>query len=292
VSFKLCSGSNLEGFAMGKLEHVGVSDDQLVGQNTRGSQARANKDNVSALYNVGSVPVFVSSRPDSGHQNKALRDLLFAKRARQRTETNWTQRGGWHSGKRLAEWTEPEIQALTEWMRCEVNRMLVDGGLLPADATPPIWDIEAWAAISPPEMGYHAAHNHIQKGFQWSGVYYVDDAECGRKDCGGALIIEDRSGVPYYNPKGNAAFPRERRIRPQAGQFVLFPAYTYHRVEKHTGPRDRTAIACNFYSSDFAIDMYPSMVPPPNWRWKHLPGPMLLLKRAERGFRRFLPGRA
>jgi len=107
----------------------------------------------------------------------------------------------------------------------------------------------AWMNINPPG-GFNAPHTH--PGAHWSGVYYVSQPGVEEGSSGMIEFLDPRSDLPHWRILDAKAFRPKRRLRPAAGEIVLFPSYLVHWVYPNETFEERISIAFNatFRKSD------------------------------------------
>lgn len=99
-----------------------------------------------------------------------------------------------------------------------------------------------WMNVNPLN-GYNAPHTH--PGAHWSGVYYVSQPETDDGDSGKIKFVAPRVDLPHWEILQTSAFRLKRRIRPSAGEIVLFPSYLLHWVYPNEMDEDRVTVAFN-----------------------------------------------
>lgn len=99
-----------------------------------------------------------------------------------------------------------------------------------------------WMNVNPLN-GYNAPHTH--PGAHWSGVYYVSQPETDDGDSGMIEFVAPRVDLPHWEILQTSAFRLKRRIRPAAGEIILFPSYLLHWVYPNEMDEDRVTIAFN-----------------------------------------------
>jgi uncharacterized protein (TIGR02466 family) len=118
--------------------------------------------------------------------------------------------------------------------------------------TPPSWEpalLEAWYNVSRADS-YFVGHNHLGKGWHWSGVYYVCADLTQSNE--GRLIFEHKTkhydlgpapiaGIAHLAGRPNC----EVAVEPEEGLLVFFPSSLMHRVESFSGNGVRISIAFN-----------------------------------------------
>jgi uncharacterized protein (TIGR02466 family) len=100
----------------------------------------------------------------------------------------------------------------------------------------------AWMNANPPGS-YNAPHTHPMA--HWSGVYYVSQPKAVKKFSGMIEFLDPRSDLPNWRILGGSAFLPKRRIRPEAGELIIFPSYLSHWVHPNDSHEERVTIAFN-----------------------------------------------
>ncbi len=188
-----------------------------------------------------STPIITDTIDNAGAINAALEPLILARRREDKGIVRSNTGGGWHSDTRLLHWAADAVRTV-------VARMveLADAHVHDAQAKPGQrrgWMLEGWANVN--ETGAaNAPHSH--GACFWSAVYYVriDEGE------GGEIVLTDPRlpAIEMHAPFlffRNAGGERTIRIRPQAGQILLFPSWVVHAVTPWQGKGLRISLAIN-----------------------------------------------
>jgi uncharacterized protein (TIGR02466 family) len=188
-----------------------------------------------------STPIIVDQVENSEAINAALEPLILERRRVDKGMVRSNTGGGWHSDTKLLRWASDAVRPV-------VARMveLADAHVFDAQARPGQrrgWMLEGWANVN--ETGAaNAPHSH--GACFWSAVYYVriDEGE------GGEIVLTDprMPGIEMHAPFlffRNAGGERLIRIRPQAGQILIFPSWLVHSVTPWRGEGLRISIAIN-----------------------------------------------
>lgn len=234
------------------------------------------------------TPLFVWRWEEADARKAQLLDAIRSRRANSPGVVK-TNRKGWHSETDLPAWPEPGIGELVRW----ATRCVGDGSSSWRDAEaarpgslPGPWRVSGWANVNPPG-GHNVSHTHAQRNWHWSACYYVDLPDIARDDVGGALVLEERG--TGLRPRGGEPYSRQHRYIPSEGELVVFPAWLYHRVEPHAGPRDRVSIAFNFHHP--ALEQSRLWEHRPRIWWRKFPGIMRQIS-ARRGTQDWSEGAA
>lgn len=104
--------------------------------------------------------------------------------------------------------------------------------------------------------GYFPHHNHPLAS--WSLVYCAHPGDDDAPDFeAGHLVFDDPRGTAsMYLDTANRSLRREFsfdavRIRPAAGDLLIFPSYIHHAVEPYAGTLPRVSVAANFWFATF-----------------------------------------
>jgi uncharacterized protein (TIGR02466 family) len=169
---------------------------------------------------------------------------LLAEAARLRAEVVGVQksnRGGWHSEGNLFDSVTPCIQKLRAVAVASVMDVTrsVTRKVDPQDLT---LKISGWMNANPPGA-FNAPHTH--PGAHWSGVYYVSQPAVEEGTSGMIEFLDPRSDLPNWRIFRAKPFRPKRKIRPKAGEIVLFPSYLTHWVYPNETDEERVTIAFN-----------------------------------------------
>lgn len=152
-----------------------------------------------------------------------------------------SNRGGWHSKGNLFDHPAPPMQQLAGLARdavLEATRK-VTTKVAPEDLRLKIF---AWMNMNPPG-GFNAPHTH--PGAHWSGVYYVNQPEIETGTSGMIEFLDPRTDLPNWRLLKAPAFRPKAKIRPEAGEMILFPSYLVHWVYPNESDDERVTIAFN-----------------------------------------------
>ena len=188
---------------------------------------------------VFATPIVTDELADAEQLNAALEAAILA-RMDAEPGIKRSNVGGWHSKGDLLQWAgdagQRLVQHAIELARASTTN--IQGG--------PVgnrWRVEAWANVS---AGGHSNLAHVHGGAFWSVVYYVRVGE----GAGGQLVFNDprMPGLRMYAPalrfKGSGP-EQVARLRPKAGQMLMFPAWLSHGVDPWDGDESRISIAMN-----------------------------------------------
>ncbi len=169
---------------------------------------------------------------------------LLAEGARMRALSEGVQksnRGGWHSDGNIFDSSSPCIQRLYDTARASVFEATrhVTSKVAPGDLR---LKISGWMNMNPPG-GFNAPHTH--PGAHWSGVYYVNQPAVEEGTSGMIEFLDPRSDLPNWRLLRAKAFRLKRKIRPEAGEIVMFPSYLVHWVYPNETDSERVTIAFN-----------------------------------------------
>lgn len=178
--------------------------------------------------------------PDHEALNSAL--LEEGCRLRQHDEgVSKSNRGGWHSKGNLFDNTTDciaEVRDLATQAIHEATRKIN------AKVDPETLRLKlfAWMNANPPG-GFNAPHTH--PGAHWSGVYYVSQPETEDGTSGMIEFLDPRTDLPNWRLLQAPAFRLKRKLRPAAGEIVIFPSYLVHWVYPNETDEERVSIAFN-----------------------------------------------
>jgi uncharacterized protein (TIGR02466 family) len=185
------------------------------------------------------TPVIIGAVDDAESLNTEL-ETVIRKRMKADKGVIKSNIGGWHSKTDLFEWTGEAGQRVAQSIIELANAHTVG---IQGKSVNIRWRLAGWANVSGP---MHSNQAHIHPAAYWSAVYYVRIGE----GAGGHLLLHDprmpalRMHAPGLRFKdcGPDAFAR---VKPAAGQIVLFPSWLSHSVEPWEGDSERISIAIN-----------------------------------------------
>lgn len=169
---------------------------------------------------------------------------LLAEGARLRALDEGVQksnRGGWHSDGNLFENPAACIQTLLDMAETAIWRMTESVGSRVDTQTLDL-RISGWMNANP-KGGFNAPHTH--PGAHWSGVYYVSQPAVEDGNSGMIEFLDPRSDLPNWRILRAKPFRPKRKIRPEAGEMILFPSYLVHWVYPNETDHERVTIAFN-----------------------------------------------
>ena len=152
-----------------------------------------------------------------------------------------SNRGGWHSSGNFFEHDAPCCQELAGLAR----EAVIEGTrAIGAKADPEDLRLKlfAWMNVNPPG-GFNAPHTH--PGAHWSGVYYVSQPAVEEGTSGMIEFLDPRSDLPNWRLLKAPPFRLKKKIRPAAGEIVLFPSYLVHWVYPNETGDERVSVAFN-----------------------------------------------
>lgn len=86
---------------------------------------------------------------------------------------------------------------------------------------------------------------HDHGGTLLACSYYIKSP----KNCGDLLMVDPRGGVNWeWLREGNVSGIKYKRVVPEEGKLILFPAYVMHMVEINRSEQTRISLATNIYS--------------------------------------------
>lgn len=193
------------------------------------------------------TPVARFQLPNAGEINPGLEKAILAREASDKSGKR-SNIGGWQSADNLIDWPEPDVKELVDSMRCAVlNMVSIVARVTVFEAA---INLVAWANINR-SGAFNQVHTH--PGNHWSGVYYVVAGDFGADDIEypGQLQIHDprERADMYWHPR--APYGKPVRIKPSAGQMVLFPSWLAHSVNVFYSDTTRISIAFNAQALNF-----------------------------------------
>jgi uncharacterized protein (TIGR02466 family) len=178
------------------------------------------------------------------HGHEALDEALLAHGERLRGDSQGvakSNRGGWHSEGNLFDDPADPVQTLRQ---AAVLSVMEATRSVTAKVDPERLEMKlfAWMNMNP-TGGFNAPHTH--PGAHWSGVYYVRQPKVEAGNSGMIEFLDPRSDLPNWRLLQSKAFRPKRKIRPEAGEIVLFPSYLVHWVYPNEAGGERVTIAFN-----------------------------------------------
>ncbi len=195
-------------------------------------------DSVSELF---VTPLLRRLCPGAEAANPRLREIIL-ERERNAPGINRSNVGGWQSDRQLLEWPYPEIAGVRDWIIEAVKQVTghTFGGH-PVRLSGSV-QIVAWANVLR-RGNFNRVHNH--PGMSWSGVYYVDLGGAPRSEDDGTIeLVDPRSAANMVATPGRP-FDQKVRVRPGAGEIILFPSWLQHFVNPYEGDDVRISIPFN-----------------------------------------------
>ncbi len=137
-----------------------------------------------------------------------------------------SNRGGWHSEGNLFDSAAPCITRLRA-AAVEAVHEATRKAKAKVDPESLALKLFGWMNMNP-NGGFNAPHTH--PGAHWSGVYYVAQPAVEEGNSGMIEFLDPRSDLPNWRLLGAKSFRPKRKIRPDAGEIVIFPSYLVHWV--------------------------------------------------------------
>ena len=151
-----------------------------------------------------------------------------------------SNRGGWHSSGNLFDHEADSIATLRDMAEAAVlNATRIITKLDPSTLRLKLF---GWMNANPPG-GFNAPHTH--PGAHWSGVYYVSQPEVEEGNSGMIEFMDPRSDLPNWRILQARTFSAKKKIRPEAGDLILFPSYLLHWVYPNETESERVTVAFN-----------------------------------------------
>lgn len=186
------------------------------------------------------TPLLRYSVPDHVALNRGL--LEAGARLRAVSEgAEKSNRNGWHSEGNLFKEPDEPVQRLRQIAKAAVLDATAKIRAK-ADLSALSLKMSGWMNANPPG-GFNAPHTH--PGAHWSGVYYVSQPEVETGNSGMIEFLDPRSDLPNWRVLGAPAFRGKKKLRPAAGEMILFPSYLLHWVYPNEADGERISIAFN-----------------------------------------------
>ncbi len=187
-----------------------------------------------------STPLMRFQLPD--HETLSAELMIEGERLRSESQgVSKSNKGGWHSEGNLFSSDVPCIVKLRQAAENAVSQMTYKVTRT-QDHMAHRLKLFAWMNVNPPG-GLNAPHTH--PGAHWSGVYYVSQPKVETGTSGMIEFLDPRSDLPNWRLLRAKAFRLKKRIRPAAGEMVIFPSYLVHWVYPNETSEDRVTIAFN-----------------------------------------------
>ena len=187
-----------------------------------------------------STPLITFDVPDHAALNTALLGAIDKLRAGSegvRISNRW----GWHSEVDLFNRPENPFKDL-----CAIiakNAIGATRAISPElDLTKIGVKATGWININQ-RHAYNVPHAH--GGYTWSGVYYVRQPDTDSKNGGMIEFIDARMGFIHRDGPTPGFLKTRHRVRPRAGQMILFPSWLVHWVYPNESDEERITIAFN-----------------------------------------------
>ena len=211
-------------------------------------------DGISELF---VTPLFRRLYPGAAALNRRLGEIVL-ERERTAPAHNRSNVGGWQSERDLLEWPHPELATLRDWVvgaLKEVTRYSLGGRPLKIGGS---LQVMAWANVLR-RGNYNRVHNH--PGRSWSAVYYVTLGGEPMSDADGLIELVDPRGAANMVATLGRPFDQKVRLRPRAGEMILFPSWLQHYVNPYEGNDVRISIALNISTQNLRLEEAPAAAP-------------------------------
>ncbi len=206
-------------------------------------------DCVSELF---ATPFLCRYYPDTGSLNKRLREIVLERERRSPAPSAMSNVGGWQSAKRdLLNWPYPEMASLRDLIVEAVKEMTGFTFAGQPLRTSGKLQIFSWANVLR-HGNFNRIHNH--PGTSWSGVYYVSVGDEPASETDGMIEFVDPRGFANMVATPGRPFDQRVRIRPRAGELILFPSFLQHFVYPCESEGTRISIAFNVSMQHLRLD--------------------------------------
>ncbi len=158
-----------------------------------------------------------------------------------------SNQGGWHSDSNIFRKTEPGIKRVCNLVRECINDCTTE--IAPdfqIDYQKLELKCEGWVNVNP-QHSFNVPHDH--PGYTWSCVYYVQVPNTKGSRSGMIEFLDPRTCVAANASdiyKDCEHFTQKRKIKPENGMIIIFPAYLKHWVYPNAEDEDRITFAFNF----------------------------------------------
>lgn len=152
-----------------------------------------------------------------------------------------SNRGGWHSEGNLFDRDAAPVQRL----KAVALSALEDANrAIGSKADPSRLRVKLFGWMNAnPKGAFNAPHTH--PGAHWSGVYYVSQPTVEAGNSGMIEFVDARTDLPNWRILDATPFRLKKKIRPGAGELILFPSYLVHWVYPNEAEDERFSIAFN-----------------------------------------------
>lgn len=194
------------------------------------------------LFTMFATPILRLRHPHHDRLNLGLLSAINSLR-RMGPGQERSNRNGWHSDFDFLQSELPTVQELRSFIVESV--VAAERALARRDiANEASIALQGWANINP-TGGYNAPHRH--PGYAWSGTYYVQQPHAEGQS-GMIEFIDPRTDVTNWSglcPREGIWSTSKFRVRPKAGEMILFPSFLLHWVYPNVSMEDRMSIAFN-----------------------------------------------
>lgn len=213
---------------------------------------------MTTLNRLWATP-FYRSRSSTDRAD-ALRDYILANEDDARRKQDSPQRAHpavFESRFDFLEWPDPAVSELKQFLQGHLSHVVKDAcGLDDSVLQALRFNSHSWFHVTR-KGGFFQNHNHPLAS--WSLVYCVDpgDDEPPNEFEAGYLVFQDpRSMASMYLDTANRQMVRDYsfdavRLRPSAGEVLIFPSYVRHSVEPYGGSTPRITVAANYWFQTF-----------------------------------------
>ena len=185
------------------------------------------------------IPLYRYRVEEAGLNEVLSKELSARRKAEQGMENR--NRLGWQSDHDFFQRKE-EGHARLARLFAEVTKQTIQALDPGADFAKFNVLLNGWANINPPG-GYNSPHHHSEAHL--SGVYYVD-VPPSKSDAGGSIEFLSPHPVRLLSTLIRSQLFSDRlRVRPTAGDLLIFPSQLMHWVHPNDSGKPRVTIAFN-----------------------------------------------
>jgi uncharacterized protein (TIGR02466 family) len=173
-----------------------------------------------------------------------LQNFIFTLRDSDTENIRVSNIGGWHSNYSLASYSNVEnktvhqkVNEIVTWLYTRKDKTFFERNNL---------IMNSWANINE-NASYQTYHNHAE--WALSAVFYVSVPENLSQESSGSINFQDfssRAVNPNFDELKHIFGERERKIKVNASDLLIFPSHIPHSVNPTYVDEPRVTIAFNF----------------------------------------------